>query len=331
MNKKIFWFLIPIITFVLAGESFFRIRHFQVVAQERKSSDSELKHINQLGFRGPEVSPKIGPNTIRLTFIGESTTYCPLESIDSLTWPAIVCRKLHERYPKLNFEYVNCSMPGNLLSDINRRGLYELRKVEHNVIIIMQGFNDLSTSSKKKAESMGLKFSNQKSKSLLEQHSELYCWVQKNFSITLLQLKELAGKNQALVDIGDISKSYDHEFEYLVGATDSISSLKIIMTLSSKVHGLKNIFQKIRNGEVILYHFPFLGIKGFETGIAAYNNILRTYKDSNTYILENSLTGNDNVYFDALHYNSKGNTLIAELIVSQLTQLEQFKSLIKTL
>ena len=55
--------------------------------------------INALGFRGPDLAETTPPATVRIAFLGGSTTFCTEASADAATWPAVLCAMLDERYP----------------------------------------------------------------------------------------------------------------------------------------------------------------------------------------------------------------------------------------
>ena len=68
--------------------------------------------INKQGFRGPDiVSPK-PHGTIRLAFIGASTTFCAEVYELDQTWPHLITQALKQRFPGVRFDYVNAAVSG---------------------------------------------------------------------------------------------------------------------------------------------------------------------------------------------------------------------------
>ena len=49
--------------------------------------------INSQGFRGPEISRVKPPQTVRLAFLGGSTTFCAEVSSNEATWPSLVWKR----------------------------------------------------------------------------------------------------------------------------------------------------------------------------------------------------------------------------------------------
>src|SRR5262249_6459394 len=68
--------------------------------------------INSFGFRSPEITEDKPPGRVRVAFLGGSTTYCAEVSSNEMTWPHLVWKALHERWPDLDIDYINAGVPG---------------------------------------------------------------------------------------------------------------------------------------------------------------------------------------------------------------------------
>src|SRR5271165_2690512 len=66
--------------------------------------------IDSAGFRSPEIqlTPPT-PHTIRLAFLGGSTTFCAEASRNETTWPYLVAEKMQQHYPKVKIEFINAA------------------------------------------------------------------------------------------------------------------------------------------------------------------------------------------------------------------------------
>src|SRR2546425_12595206 len=51
-------------------------------------------HVNSMGFRGPELKTPKSRHTLRIAFLGSSTTYCAEVSNNENTWPHLVAETL---------------------------------------------------------------------------------------------------------------------------------------------------------------------------------------------------------------------------------------------
>ena len=112
--------------------------------------------INSFGFRGPEISEDKPANRLRIAFLGGSTTYCAEVSSNEMTWPHLVWKALHERWPGLDLDYINAGVPGYstraLLPALEKR----VARFSPDIIVIYEATNDLSANSYEMARDQGV-------------------------------------------------------------------------------------------------------------------------------------------------------------------------------
>src|SRR6187551_1385384 len=63
--------------------------------------------INSAGFRSPEIELRAAPGTVRLAFIGGSTTFCAEVSSNAATWPQRLVEELRAKFPETAFDFLN--------------------------------------------------------------------------------------------------------------------------------------------------------------------------------------------------------------------------------
>src|SRR5215472_9694428 len=98
---------------------------------------------NSLGLRGPEI-PLVKPNgTVRVAFLGGSTTFCAEVSSDAMVWPSLVIDKLRAASPGQAFDFVNAGIPGYSLGSMQRILGKLVAPLKPDVIVIYEGHNDL--------------------------------------------------------------------------------------------------------------------------------------------------------------------------------------------
>src|SRR5262245_29794104 len=112
--------------------------------------------INSLGFRGPELVVPKPPNTVRLAFLGSSTTFCAEVSSNENTWPHLVTEALRTRWPGVLIDYVNGGVPGYSVNHSLRNLDQRIAPLAPDVIVIYEGHNDLSGNSFALAVDKGL-------------------------------------------------------------------------------------------------------------------------------------------------------------------------------
>ena len=112
--------------------------------------------INSMGFRSPEIEITKPQGTMRLAFLGGSTTFSlEVKNSDSV-WPAVVTNALQDNYPDRSFEYINASVTGfttiELLVNLNDR----VAHLDPDVTFIYHGVNDIAHNSWYLADSQGI-------------------------------------------------------------------------------------------------------------------------------------------------------------------------------
>jgi len=112
--------------------------------------------INRQGFRSPEIPRVKPPGTVRLAFLGGSTTFCAEVSSNEATWPALVSRWLRERHPEVMFDYVNAGVPGYGLGYIRKTLKYRVSPLRPDIIILYEATNDLAGDTRGIATQRGL-------------------------------------------------------------------------------------------------------------------------------------------------------------------------------
>src|SRR6185436_2389146 len=72
---------------------------------------------DERGFRSPPVRVPKPPRTLRLAFLGASTTFCSQVASNEKTWPRLVQLALQEQLPDVTVEHVNAGVTSYTLAD----------------------------------------------------------------------------------------------------------------------------------------------------------------------------------------------------------------------
>lgn len=98
--------------------------------------------VNKYGFRSPEISQDKKTDTIRIAFLGGSTTLAWMNKYEN-TYPALLFTLLKDRFPHKNIEFINagCDWYTTQHSIINY--LFTIKDFKPDVIIVMHAVNDL--------------------------------------------------------------------------------------------------------------------------------------------------------------------------------------------
>jgi lysophospholipase L1-like esterase len=101
-------------------------------------------HVGAHGFRGRDtIDLRKPPGTLRVIVDGGSTTFDTFVSSDEHAWPARLQQWLNQLAPERNIEVVNAGVPGYRVRDNLIRLLGELADYQPDLLIQLQGHNDL--------------------------------------------------------------------------------------------------------------------------------------------------------------------------------------------
>lgn len=100
-------------------------------------------HTDSLGLRGRPVTLAKTPGRIRILADGGSTTFDATVTADDSTWPTQLERMLVARRGPGSVEVLNAGVPGYAVVDNLIRLQSELYRLEPDLILLLQGHNDL--------------------------------------------------------------------------------------------------------------------------------------------------------------------------------------------
>ncbi|MDX1734269.1 MAG: SGNH/GDSL hydrolase family protein, partial [Halioglobus sp.] len=193
--------LIMMVGLVMAAEGLIRLRQYMKYGSASAVASYELHEatglkiptpghvtrtiaINSLGFRGPEIEQPKPPGRLRIGFIGASTTYCAEVSGNDQVWTELVSRKLEERWPGMEVDYINGGVPGytTTQSMANLRG--RMLPLDPDVVVIYHATNDVANETRAIATERGVKKANLATEeSAMSRYSVLWLLVEKNLAI----------------------------------------------------------------------------------------------------------------------------------------------------
>jgi lysophospholipase L1-like esterase len=154
----------------------------------KANAETGTIQINFLGFRGPELKNPKPAGSLRIAFLGASTTFCAEVSSNELAWPHLVAQSLQAAYPDIPIEYVNGAVPGYTVTSSLRNLQERIAPLVPDVIVIYHATNDLSVETRDMATKQGIIDDGEVEKtSWLADYSLLWYLVEKNLRLKKLQ------------------------------------------------------------------------------------------------------------------------------------------------
>jgi len=286
--------------------------------------------INSLGFRGPELSVPKPAGTIRLAFLGASTTFCAEVSTNELAWPHLVWRGLQEHWPDIHFDYVNGSFPGYVVASSLRNLKHRIQPLAPDIIVIYDAINDLSRDTRELAKDQGIQRGAVDESGLLGRWSLTWFLVEKNLRLMARQRRATDETARNVVLPPAFSQAFRQRFRELVDESSKAAPVVAIATFSQKVRREQSAEQRLRNANTHLYYMPYLKVEQILDGIDEYNRVIREVaREAGTTLIEGeeSIPADDRHFTDSVHFTDAGSRAMARRVVTSLISsdvLERF-------
>jgi lysophospholipase L1-like esterase len=278
--------------------------------------------INSYGFRSPEIE-KIKPaGKLRIAFLGGSTTYCAEVSSNETTWPHLVWRSLHARWPSLDLDYLNAGVPGytteTLLRSLNAR----VAQFSPDVIVIYEATNDLSLNSFDLARQQGLVHARQEETiGWLGRHSLLAYLIAKNLEVMRQQSRAKSQIDKIKLDMSVLDAKFRNNYTNLVEASQKVASVVVTVTFSPRIRAKQSPEDRRAAAITSLYYMPYMTPDDLITAFDQYNEVIRNVSRTRGTVLvgdEDSIPGDAKHYVDSVHFSDAGSGEMADRVAQAL-------------
>jgi lysophospholipase L1-like esterase len=280
--------------------------------------------INQLGFRGAEFSPEQPPGTVRIAFIGASTTFCAEVSSDENAWPRIVERMLREKYPGIGIEAINAGVPGYSLAAMRRNLELRVAPLRPDIIVIYEATNDLSMNSNAAAEAAGLSVArDDESKAWLWENSLLAYLLRKNLKVLARQWNADAEAGKLTIPSEELTPNYARELTALVRASRAVADRVALVTFSTRMHADQSPEELKRAGITALYYAAHRRPADLVRDFAAYNETARAVaRAEGAALIEAAerIPADSDHFADSVHFTDQGAAVMARLVTAGIVE-----------
>ena len=281
-------------------------------------------NINALGFRGPEITDPKPAGTIRIAFMGGSTTISAEVGRDEATWPHLVTARLRERWPDHRFDYINAGVSGytaeSSLKNLERR----VKRLDPDLIVIYHATNDLSVNGYQAALAQGvIEESNKGDMSLSwpSKYSLLWYLVEKNLKVMSLQnqAEEDTGKLDA--DARLLAEPFERDLIGLVEASREVADVVALVTFSIRMRADQDQATRLSGAQTSLYYMPYMTPDSLIDSFAAYNDVIREVGRALDVIViegEDTVPGDETHFMDSVHFSEAGSQVMANRVADDL-------------
>ncbi|GJL54347.1 MAG: hypothetical protein NPIRA02_14790 [Nitrospirales bacterium] len=290
--------------------------------------------INSLGFRSPELQMPKPNGTVRLAFLGGSTTWCAEVSGNEMTWPHLVWKELQQSYPEITFDYLNAAVPGYSVGESLVTLEHRVKSLSPDVIVIYHATNDLSYITRKLARAQGIFSGRTEDTSWLAQWSLAWFLIKKNLELNERQQMAKTGKAQLVFQPQEIAREFSEQLEPLVQASRSVAPLVALATFSHKFRKEQTVEEQIQAMNTSIYYMPYMTPQGLLEAFDAYNGVIREIAQTQNILLiggENRIPGDDQHFNDSVHFKDAGSQAMATRVMDALKNSPQFQGLLKAI
>jgi lysophospholipase L1-like esterase len=278
--------------------------------------------INSFGFRSPEIEKAKPPGKVRIAFLGGSTTYCAEVSSNEMTWPYLVWKALHERWPKLDLDYINAGVPGYTTETLLHSLQARVSQFQPDIIVIYEATNDLSANSYDLAREQGVVQARQEETiGWLGHHSLLFFLVGKNLEVQRQQWRAESSAGKIRLDMARLDAMFRNDYTNLVEASKTVAPLGVAATFSPRIRAEESTEDRRAAAITSLYYMPYMTIDDLITAFESYNNVIREVAAAHGAILiggEYSIPGDAQHYVDSVHFNDAGSISMANRVAQAL-------------
>ena len=289
--------------------------------------------INSFGFRSPEITVDKPPGRVRLAFLGGSTTYCAEVSRNEMTWPHLVWKALHERWPHLDLDYINAGVPGYttraLLPALEKR----VARFKPDVIVIYEATNDLSANSYELARDQSVVAARPQVDDFnwLTRHSLLALLVWKNFEIVRQQRLATNSSGKVKLDTARLDAEFREDYTNLVNASANIADIVVTATFAPRLRSEESPEEQRKADVTSLYYMPYMTIDDLITAFSHYNQVIREVARTHHTLLvagEKTIPADSEHYADSVHFTDAGSIAMAHRVAAALISSAAFETLV---
>lgn len=289
--------------------------------------------INSLGFRGPEVQVPKPVGTIRLAFLGASTTYCAEVSNNAMTWPHLVWAKLQDQWPSIRFDYINAAVPGYDVAHSLKALQHRIKHLGPDIIFIYHATNDVSTNSFRLAVKNGIATKRtEQTLSWLSKYSLLSYLAEKNALILWQQRRARDPQQKLSFDAPTLAEPFRKDLTALVRESKEIADLVVLITFSHRLRRDQTPEDQAAAAVTSFYYMPYMSIDGLLSAFDAYNQVIREVAAETAALLigdELTIPGDGNHFVDSVHFTDTGSRAMAKRVADGLLESPVFTRLVQ--
>jgi hypothetical protein len=275
-------------------------------------------HINSLGFRSPEIPVPKPPGTVRLAFLGSSTTY-DLYVDNASTWPHLVTQAIQAAYPACHVDYVNAGVPGFSAPHMLAYYRAYVSKLEPDIVILLP--TDTSVALRNLARRKHVHAGLPMQPSWFARYSEFWAKLEKNVQMLKLQRAAFFPHGKLTFTPGELAAELRPALEAIAAQVTQDQRLLAVVTVGEQLRPGQGRKEQQRAASTALYIMPFMSIPGLLKARQYHNEVIADIARTSNAILiggHEQIPGTSVYYTDTSHFKPAGSRLMAKRVSALL-------------
>ena len=286
--------------------------------------------VNRHGFRGDEIAVPKPPNTIRVGFLGASTTWCAEVSSNERVWAHLVAAQLRQAFAGRQVDYVNAGVPGYTLESILASLKGRVAPLNPDILVIYEASNNLTGEMRRLAAQRGVIADDQfHDLSWPSRYSLLWHLVEKNLRLMAAERTAHSQTARLEVDAPTLGEHYRAVLTDVVREAQRHAKVVALATFSIQPRREQTQQQKLQGSSSALYYMPFLHPDTVIAAFERYNEIAREVaRDTGALLIEGErdIPGDAAHFHDTVHFTDAGSAAMATRIGGALIASDRVRA-----
>ncbi len=291
--------------------------------------------INSHGFRSPELPLSKPANTIRIAFLGESTTFGAEASSNDMTWAHLVNVGLQKRFPDVRFEWINAAVSGYVVKDSIIRFQNQVVPFHPDIVVVYHGNNDLAIESLDIAVRQHL-VTPSPEEGFLAKHSYLVFLVEKNLRHreSESQGEGHARKLASSFDFRPLADEFKDHLRQLIAEIEQTGAIPVVVKFSPRVRPTQTPDEQLAAVQSSFQTMPYMTPALLLAGYKAFNEAIEQLGSDPRVIVvgdEFAIPATAADYEDAIHFRDPGMVAMSDRVVKVLASDRRIETLVETM
>ena len=284
------------------------------------------------GFRSPELAQPKSAGSLRLAFLGGSTTFCANVAEGERSWPALTTARLAQALPGTRVEHLNAGVTGWGVAESTRALAAHVAPLQPDVIVITHATNDMARDSEALARQQGvIDPATDGEPDALERWSLLWMLIRKNQRYQAAQRAGREGTARLETPAAEWSQGFEQRLTELVRAAQALAPLVALVTFAHAVRAEQpRDVQLLRLAQSFTF-MPYLTPEATLAAYAEYNRVIARVAHATGALLvdgELAIPGDEAHFADSVHFTELGCEAMAARVADALLASPRLRTLV---